>query len=311
MILRLDSRRPIVWRSPRTLQVGVDPRLAVLDDVSDGDARLIDALTAGVTRAGLGTLAGQAGVPANRVEQVLHAVGPALEGLSVQGSVPGDHNANGVEHARTAQRASLAVVGRGPAAARVAGVLGESGHPVALGESITRVAGRRPGVAVLVSGYVTDPLEHQRWLRRDIPHLPIMFGEVAVTIGPLVVPGITACLTCVERRRSADDPAWSAVAPQLWGRSAPTETVALATEAAVETLRMLRGLSVEGLAVRLDVDSGERGQQVWQPSEQCGCRGLSSRPARAPRQENGSAPVRPAPTSAAAPTTTRALAALG
>ncbi len=301
MILRLDSRRPIVWRSPRALQIGVDPLLAVLDEVSDGDARLIDALTAGVTRAGLGTLAAQAGVAAHRVDEVLEAVAPALE----RQPSPGD------ESTGVSRRPPVAIVGRGAAAARVAGVLGEAGHPVALGESITRVGGRRPGAAVLVSGYVADPLEHQRWLRRDIPHVAVVFGEVAVTIGPFVVPGITACLTCVERRRSADDPAWSAVAPQLWGRSAPTETVALATEAAVETLRMLRGCSVEGAAVRLDVNSGERCERVWQPSEHCGCRGLSSRPARVPHQENGSAPVRPAPTSAAAPTTTRALAALG
>ncbi len=298
MILRLDSRRPLVWRSPRCLQLGVDPRLAVLDDVTDGDARLIDALTAGVTRTGLGTLAAQAGVAAHRVDEVLEAVAPALE----RQPSPGDDSTGAW------RRPPIAIVGRGAAAARVAGVLGEAGHPVVLGESITRVGGRRPGAAVLVSGYVVDPREHQRWLRRDIAHLPIVFGEVAVTIGPFVVPGVTACLTCVERRRSADDPAWSAVAPQLWGRSAPTETAALATEAAVETLRMLRSRSVDGLAVRLDVTNGERCERVWQPSEQCGCRGLSPRPAPALRRESGSEPARPAPTSAAAPTTARALA---
>ncbi|MDO9591464.1 MAG: hypothetical protein Q7J04_10010, partial [Microcella sp.] len=198
------------------------------------------------------------------------------------------------------------------AAARVAGVLGEAGHPVALGESIARVAGRRPGVAVLVSSHVSDPLEHQRWLRRDIAHLPIVFGEVAVTIGPLVVPGVTACLTCVEGQRSAIDPAWSSVAPQLWGRSAATETVALATEAAVEAIRMLRGLdgvAPDGRAVRLDVDSGERTERRWQPSEQCGCRGLSPKSAPAPRRESDSEPALPEPTFGAAPTTARALAA--
>ncbi|MDO9591372.1 MAG: hypothetical protein Q7J04_09545, partial [Microcella sp.] len=93
MTLRLDSRRPIVWRSPRILQIGVDPRLAVLDDVTDGDARLIDALTAGITRAGLGTLAAQAGVPPHRVDEVLRVVAPAL--------------ARANEQARAAQRQPL------------------------------------------------------------------------------------------------------------------------------------------------------------------------------------------------------------
>ncbi len=294
MILRLDSRRPLVWRSPRTLQIGVDPRLAVLDDVTDADARLIDALTAGITRAGLGTLAAQAGVPPRRVDEVLRAVDPALE--------------RGDEQAPDAQRMPLAIVGQGDAAARVAGVLGEAGHPAAVGASITRVGGRRPAAAVLVSSHVADPLEHQRWLRRDIAHLPVVFGEVAVTVGPLVVPGVTACLTCLERQRAAADDAWLAVAAQLWGRTAPTETVARATEAAIEAGRLLR-VRVEGLAVRLDVDTGERSEQYWLPSERCGCGGLSSRPAPALRRESGSEPARPEPTSAAAPTRARALAA--
>ncbi len=317
MILRLDSRRPLVWRSPRCLQLGVDPRLAVLDDVTDADARLIDALTTGISRAGLSTLAAQAGVPDHRVDEVLQVVSPALLPAGEQPAAP---------------RPAVAVVGRGVAAARVAGVIGEAGHPVAFGESITRVGGRRPGVAVLVSGHVCDPLEHQRWLRRDIAHLPIVFGEVAVTIGPLVVPGATACLTCIETRRTAADAAWPAVAPQLWGRSATTETVEHATAAAVEVLRMLRrrgdtGLdephrreaaevaarragTSAGLTLRLDVSTGERTERVWSPSEQCGCRGLSPRPAPALRRESGSGSARPAPTSAAAPTTARALAGL-
>ena len=301
MILRLDSRRPIVWRTPRTLQIGVDPTLAVLDDVTDGDARLINALTAGITRTGLGTLAAQAGVPPHRVDEVLSAVAPAFERQASRGDEP----------AGAPQHAPLAIVGSGPAAARVAGVLGEAGHPVAFGATITRVGGRRPAAAVLISGLVIDPLEHQRWLRRDIVHVPIVFGEVAVTIGPVVVPGVTACLTCVERQRSEADPSWSAVAAQLWGRTAPTETVSLATEAAVEALRLLRTSDAAGLAVRLDVDSGERTERVWASSEQCGCRGISPQPAPAPRRESDSAPARHAPTSAAAPTKARALAALG
>lgn len=296
MILRLDSRRPIVWRTPHSLQLGTDPILAVLEGVTDGDARLLDALTAGSTRAGLDTLAAQAGVPPHRVGEVLRAVAPALERSGDQ--------------ARAAQRQPLAIVGRGSAAARVAGVLGEAGHPVTHGSSVRLVARQRPATAVLVSGFVSDPFEHQRWLRRDIAHLPIVFGEVSVTIGPLVVPGITACLTCVAQHRTAADPSWPAVAAQLWGRSAITETAAFATEAAVEAERLLRSPRVDGITVRIDVDSGEITERIWQPSEHCGCRGLRSSSEPSLRRENDSAPARPASTTRAATTTTRAPAAL-
>lgn len=301
MILRLDPRRPLVWRSPRSLQIGVDPRLAVLNDVTDGDARLIDALTAGITRAGLGTLASQAGVPPRRVDEVLRTVTAALE----------REPSPGCEPTGALRRPPLAVVGRGAAAARVAGVLGEAGHPVAFGASIARVAGRRPGAAVLVSSHVADPLEHQRWLRRDITHLPVIFGDVAVTIGPLVVPGESACLACLERQRTTADPAWPSVAAQLWGRTSAVETVTAATEAALEVMRLLRSDGAAGFAVRLDTETGERIERVWRPSEQCGCRGLTARSVPALRQESGSEPARPAPTFAAEPTRAQGLGERG
>lgn len=295
MTLRLDPRLPIVWRTPHSLQIGVDPVLAHLDDVSDGDARLVDALAVGVTRAGLAMLAEHAGVPDHRVERLLAGVAPAL---APEGPVLAP--------------AALAVVGQGLGAQRATGVLREAGHPVTLlplgGAAPAR--GRRPALAVLVSTHVVDPHEHQRWLRADVPHLPVVFGEAAVTIGPLVVPGMTACLGCVERRRALDDPARTAIATQLWGAPAAAESAALATEAAVEALRMLRAgiptpleTPVPTVSVRLGADSGARTLTTWHSVEECGCRGLSLPSAPAPRRGSGSPSARPAPWSPAAPTT--------
>ncbi|UYN84823.1 MAG: hypothetical protein KIT89_06625 [Microcella sp.] len=295
MILRLDDRRPIVWRTPHCVQIGVDPVAAVLDGVSDGDARLIAALGVGASREALRALGAQAEVPPHRVDEVLTALAPALER---EQRAP-----------RAAQRPPLAIVGSGAMAARVAGVLGEAGHPVAVGASVERVGGRRPAAAVLVSAHVVDPLAHQRWLRRDIAHLPIVFGEVAVTIGPLVVPGRTACLTCAERHRAARDEAWPAIAAQLWGRSASTETVALATEAAIEAARLLRKAR-NGTAVRLDTETSDRTENDVSGIEQCGCRELSAAPAPEPRRETGSRHALRATTTGAAPTTVRAPFAL-
>ena len=302
MTLRLDPRLPIVWRTPHSLQIGVDPVLAHLDDVSDGDARLVDALAVGVTRAGLAMLAEHAGVPDHRVERLLAGIAPAL---APEGSA--------------AAPAALVVVGAGVGAQRVAGVLLEAGHPVTLLSPGAAAAARRrrPDLVVLVSTHVVDPLEHQRWLRVDVPHLPVVFGETAVTIGPLVVPGATACLGCVERRRTLDDPARTAIATQLWGAPAAAESPALATEAAVEALRMLRAgiptpleSPAPAVSVRLDAESGARTLTEWAPVEGCGCRGLSLLSEPAPRRGSGSPSARPAPSSPAAPTTARAPFAL-
>lgn len=257
MILRLDPRRVLVWRTPRSMQIGVDPALVVLDPVSDGDARLIAALETGVTRAGFAVLAHAARVSDERVGQLLALLAPAMTGAPP--SKP--------------PLARVAVVGRTAAAARIARVIAEAGHPV-----ITAEAGDHLGddgvidTAVLVSRHVVDPLEHLRWLRRDIRHLPVVIGELAATIGPLVVPGRTACLACVEQRRTAADSAWPAIAAQLWNTRAAADTALIATEAGAATVRMLSRAG--GQSLRISADDGERREYRWEPSPRCGCRGL-------------------------------------
>lgn len=257
MILRLDPRRAVVWRTPDSMQIGVDPALVVLDAVSDGDARLVAALGTGVTRAGLEVLAHAARVGDDEVERLLARLGPALTRAPAEAEPP----------------ARVAVVGAGSAAARVARVLAEAGHPVvvaAAGDPLDADAG--VGAAVLVSTHVIDPHEHLRWLRRDLRHLPVVIGEDSATVGPLVVPGSTACLACVEQRRTAADAAWPAIASQLWGSPAAADSPLLAAEAGAAAVRMLAGAG--GRSLRIAADDGARVEREWQPSPRCGCHGL-------------------------------------
>ena len=313
--------------------------LALLGDVSDGDARLIDALAIGVTRSGLDMLAEQAGVTTDRVDEVLaHLAGSLMPPERASSlcekeqtlALPAHSHAGPRSHAEAAQgraRPPLAVIGRGIGAERVAAVLLEAGHPVMFAITSEGWRGRAPAATVLVSGHVFDPFEHQHWLRRDVPHLPIVFSEAGVTIGPLVIPGFSACLTCVERQRTEVDPAWPAVASQLWGTAATAECGALATEAAVEAVRMLRtgiplaqtegrvtgenetakAVNTGHFSVRLDSDSGERTTREWLPSGQCGCRELTADSGPESRREIGSGPARRVPTSPVVPTTTEAM----
>lgn len=48
-----------------------------------------------------------------------------------------------------------------------------------------------------------------------VPYLPVVFDESRARIGPLVIPGTTPCLGCLDARRAADDPAWSVLVPQF------------------------------------------------------------------------------------------------
>ena len=54
--------------------------------------------------------------------------------------------------------------------------------------------------------------------RHRVSHLPVVIDEDRVRIGPVVIPGVTPCLTCLDLHRTDWDRAWPALLPQL-GRS--------------------------------------------------------------------------------------------
>src|SRR3954462_11769222 len=64
MVLALDPRIPRVWRTPHSIQFGVDEPALVLDGVSAADERMLVALAAGVTVEGLPPVAERARAPA-------------------------------------------------------------------------------------------------------------------------------------------------------------------------------------------------------------------------------------------------------
>lgn len=258
MVLRIDSHRPLVWRTPHSIQIGVDPVVAVIDPVDDGDARLIAALTTGVTRSGLAMLAATAGVAPARVDELLATLAEAFAPLPRP----------------TARR--VAVIGAVPAAGRIARVIADAGHPVIAAANGAGIVDRSIDTAVLVSHHVIDPHEHLSWLRRDIVHLPIVISEQSATVGPFVDPGTTSCLACVEQQRTEADSSWPAIESQLWGMTAHADTPLLATESAIEALRLVRERGAE--SVRIDAVTGRRTRRTWQPSERCGCRGLDLEP---------------------------------
>src|SRR4051794_1844403 len=106
MILRLDPRHPVVWRTPTSLQVGIDPPLVTLKDVTELQERLIAALVVGVSEPGLTMIARGDGAVR---DAVVAALGPALE------------------TAATVNARTVAIVGVGPLVDALAHALGGSG----------------------------------------------------------------------------------------------------------------------------------------------------------------------------------------
>lgn len=83
--------------------------------------------------------------------------------------------------------------------------------------------------------------------RQGVAHLLVVLDEDRVRVGPLVQPGRTPCLGCLDLTRADWDPAWPALLPQL-GRpghraAAPNIDAALLHVAAIEVAVELRALA--------------------------------------------------------------------
>jgi hypothetical protein len=266
MILRLDPSRPFVWRTPTSAQFGIDHPIVVLPRVTDADERMLGALRIGVPRSGVSVIGRRRGASETDVRRLLHALEPVL-----QHEPPTDGPHPGI----------LALAGSGPTAQAIAATLSQCSfdvHRVEREDSPGRKL--RPGIAVLVAHYVVDPGLRGYWLRDDVPHLPVVFGDTEVHIGPMIEPGNGPCLYCLERQRADADAAWPAIASQLLGRRSGAETPLVCAEVAALAARIVisrvrRGPSAQFLSWHLDVASGTVSTRRERPHPLCLCTGLS------------------------------------
>lgn len=115
--------------------------------------------------------------------------------------------------------------------------------------------------------------------RRRLPHLAVNVRDGTVVVGPLVRPGDTPCLNCLDLHRRDLDPDWQAVAAQLStlpeGSDPVTATTALsaAAFAAHEVLTHLSGgiPSTVGATVEI-TEPGRHARRQWDQHPSCSCR---------------------------------------
>jgi hypothetical protein len=274
MILRLDPAIPLVWRDPHTLQLGVDRVVCTFANVAPQTERMLAALRTGAPRSALEVEAtrGTRTDAAQQVDALLASVASALEAPD---AVP----------PRT-----IAIDGAGPTAERLLRLLREAGHQAVPAD---RAGGEPVGVAaaVIVGSYVIPPWRHGPWLRRDIPHLPIVFGDDGAQVGPFVDspyadPPIDdhehdqgPCLRCLSLERRDLDPAWPAIAVQLDALPHPPEPALLSAQAASLAARWvdarLRAGDRSHAATSIHVHrDGRVSEESHSPHPLCGCRAL-------------------------------------
>lgn len=252
--LRIDPRLPLVWRSPDSVQLGVDHPVVVLESVTNAQERMLAALVGGTTRGGLALVAEAADASADDVAAFLRAVAPALV------PAPGERRGRDV-----------VVTGVGAAAERLRYALDERGLLARRAG-----AGERPDLAVIVTQFVVDPADRARWLSLDVPHFAVVLGDRGAQLGPLVEPGTTPCLHCLELHRRDADPAWPAIASQLWKRAATVDTPLFAGEVVSQAVRLIEarlgpGPVAAATSVTIDALTGDRARRDWAMHPECGC----------------------------------------
>ena len=285
MILRLDPRYPLVWRTPDTIQLGIDRPVAIVPGVTAPLENVIAALRVGVPESGALMLGRQAGATDAATAALLGALAPALLGLDSPPALPGSDAvpltatwfAGRPAAAHRDARPVVFVDGDGATAERIRRLLAELGITA---PTAGHAGAERPDLAVIVDHFVLAPERHGHWLRRDVPHLPVLFSDTEVRIGPLVEPGAGPCLTCLDLEHVDDDPAWPAIASQLLLRTAPTETPRLSIEVATTAAGVVHDRvfassnEFAAASLAIDAESLTVRRRAHRPHERCGCRFL-------------------------------------
>lgn len=217
----------VLKRGDGELQVGLDPRRAVvLPDTVEVRAslRLLGSPGERIGHADSPTveLLEQAGLVVDAgvlVPLIPVAAAPQDGALSrhevaaLAGSL-GDHVARAVEQ-RAAHGVDVLPFG-GPPGDRLGAKL--MARVVASGMPARRPASpetaRPPRLGVLVG--VGEPQREllDPWVRAGTAHVLVRMSEGQATVGPFVVPGITACLRCVDAHCTDADPSWPLLVAQ-------------------------------------------------------------------------------------------------
>jgi bacteriocin biosynthesis cyclodehydratase domain-containing protein len=117
-------------------------------------------------------------------------------------------------------------------------------------------------------------------VREGITHLAVFAGEAIGVVGPLVEPGRSACLRCLDLARADRDPAWPLILAQLARQTANPPAcdtvlaVTVAAQAAAQALAHVdRGLAapVRNGTLELVLPAWQWRRRTWQPHDRCEC----------------------------------------
>lgn len=269
MLTRLDPAYPLLWRDADTVQFGLDG-VVQIPAAEPWVDRLLQALRGGFRPNAFDVIAHGAGAPRDAARELLATLRPVLLTDAPPPAEVWIESLN-MADSRIEGRTEIALLDEGFHTA-------DRSDPDAVG-------------IVLVHG-AASARQLARYLREDVAHLPVAFEPGATTIGPLVVPGRTPCLSCRDGHERDRDASWPSLHAQLVGATSGRITATRTAEAAALVARILAG--PEGRTSAKSVRVSPDGRHVWRSltfHAECQCRGQMF---RSP-QENEMAAFPPAP----------------
>jgi hypothetical protein len=136
-----------------------------------------------------------------------------------------------------------------------------------------------PDLVVLADGY--PPEVPAELVASGVVHLAASAREAIGVVGPLVLPGESACLGCVELSRADRDPAWPFILAQLAGQAAQPVACAATLATAVAAQAVTQVLSCLDLAqpadavingtLELVAPNWQWRRRSWPRHRQCPC----------------------------------------
>jgi hypothetical protein len=204
----LDPAMPVLLRPDGAVQVGWDPRRAVLIRPPHG-------LTAGALAHVLRMMRSTVNLDELHREAASNGLAVAeftdlIDSLVAAGvAMPGAGKPVG-------RAATIRVHGRGPISDLLVNALRHTGIRVSH-TSAPHAAVRADitDLVVLADYLVADPRLVRDLHDAGVPHLLVRVRDGTGLVGPMVIPGKTSCLGCADLHRSDRDAAWPALAAQL------------------------------------------------------------------------------------------------
>lgn len=153
---------------------------------------------------------------------------------------------------------------------------------VSTGKKLLEKQLQKMDCAILISHQAMEPRRYAPWVSRDVPHISVAFDAEYASVSPMIIPGQTACLFCLENMRTDDDSNWPVLASQLVASQKKFDDAASQLFAAGIVIQKILaridkvsgfGLAEENLTgYRLNLKTGEITELVWPHHKACGCR---------------------------------------